>query len=418
MTPDSKQQGTQPWPHPWTFADVAKAKGDQGAFRPSRAAERAYERQLRGVAGQIKQALKNPRTAADTLRRYARTLEPWAQQSAANMMAGALRKNEQAWRSTAQRMGLDVRMFMATDLGHVVQQRISDNVALINSMVLEAADKVGGLVQESMSTGIRAEALADRIVQIGNVTASRARVIAATEVSKASTALTAARAASVGSEGYIWRTARDGDTRESHRAMEGKFVRWDSPPTLDGMTGHAGEFPNCRCYPEPVIANDAGKTLRAPIPTAQEEQKTGSHVLRSHWEKLPTSPVVPHMQGEALVGADKATFDLRKATDYVLSPDSPIGKHKARMFQSALGFGPEHAEELQRQVMGLLPVLPAARKTDGVDLYGERFNVLVPVTGANGKTVAVNTSWIYDRVKNTRRLAPRLVTMRVSEKKP
>jgi uncharacterized protein with gpF-like domain len=38
--------------------------------------------------------------------------------------------------------------------------------------------------------------------------------------------------------------------------MEGKFVTWDDPPTLDGMKGHAGQFPNCRCYPEPVIPED------------------------------------------------------------------------------------------------------------------------------------------------------------------
>ncbi|HBB8701832.1 TPA: phage head morphogenesis protein, partial [Escherichia coli] len=27
------------------------------------------------------------------------------------------------------------------------------------------------------------------------------------------------------------------------------------PPTLDGMTGHAGELPNCRCYKEIVFPN-------------------------------------------------------------------------------------------------------------------------------------------------------------------
>ena len=24
-------------------------------------------------------------------------------------------------------------------------------------------------------------------------------------------------------------------------------------PTLDGLTGHAGALPKCRCYPEPVV---------------------------------------------------------------------------------------------------------------------------------------------------------------------
>ncbi|HHZ9834772.1 TPA: phage minor head protein, partial [Klebsiella pneumoniae] len=36
----------------------------------------------------------------------------------------------------------------------------------------------------------------------------------------------------------------------SHRKMKDKFVRWDNPPTLDGMTGHAGCLPNCKCWAE------------------------------------------------------------------------------------------------------------------------------------------------------------------------
>jgi uncharacterized protein with gpF-like domain len=45
--------------------------------------------------------------------------------------------------------------------------------------------------------------------------------------------------------------------RESHKAMNGKFVRWDSPPTLsDGTTTHAGQIYNCRCYPDPVLPED------------------------------------------------------------------------------------------------------------------------------------------------------------------
>jgi len=90
-------------------------------------------------------------------------------------------------------------------------------------------------------------------MESGDVARSRALLIARTEVTRTATTLTQARAEHIGSEGYIWRTAGDGDVRPSHRAMNGKFVRWDSPPTLDNLTGHAGCVPNCRCYAEPVI---------------------------------------------------------------------------------------------------------------------------------------------------------------------
>lgn len=244
------------WNQPWAWADAAKSRAEASAFVPSRAAEKRYARQLKSVAGQVRHILatSSPADAERLLREYDKVLEPWARQTAATMTAGVQRKNAQAWRSIAGRMGLDMRALLnAPGIGAAVRDAIADNVSLIRSLVVGAADDVAALIRESLVTGTRAEDLAKRIAEIGEVSESRARTIARTEVSKAGTALTRARAESIGSEGYIWRTAGDTDTRDSHRAMEGKFVPWDSPPTLDGMTGHAGEFPNCRCYPEPVV---------------------------------------------------------------------------------------------------------------------------------------------------------------------
>ena len=244
------------WKQPWAWADAAKSRSDASAFSPSRTAEKRYARQLKSVAGQIRHILatSSPADAERLLREYDKVLEPWARQTAATMMAGVQRKNAQAWRAVAGRMGRDMRALMgAPGVGAAVQAAIADNVSLIRSLVVGAADDVAELIRESLVTGTRAEDLAARIAEIGEVSEKRARTIARTEVSKAGTALTRARAESIGSEGYIWRTAGDADTRDSHRAMEGVFVRWDSPPTLDGMTGHAGDVPNCRCYPEPVL---------------------------------------------------------------------------------------------------------------------------------------------------------------------
>ena len=79
-------------------------------------------------------------------------------------------------------------------------------------------------------------------------------LIARTEVARTASGLTEARARHVGSDGYFWRTAKDADVRDSHRQMEGKFVKWNEPPTLsDGTVTHAGQIYNCRCYAEPVI---------------------------------------------------------------------------------------------------------------------------------------------------------------------
>ncbi len=140
--------------------------------------------------------------------------------------------------------------------GAVMQSIIAEQVKYIKSLPLEAADRVYDIQNraiEAVVTGGRAEHFAKEIAASGDIAKSRADLIARTELGRATGALDQARALSIGSNGYIWRTAEDGDVRHSHREMEGKFVEWGKPPTLDGMTGHAGELPNCRCYKEIVF---------------------------------------------------------------------------------------------------------------------------------------------------------------------
>lgn len=405
-----------PWPNlTWSFADAAKARADRSPFTPSRAAELAYERQLRSVAGQVAnivQTAGRPEDAEELLRKYAELLDPWARQSAANMVLGVRRKNDQAWRNMAQRMGLDMRRFLSGDpLGQAVAERIDENARLIKTIVTGAADKVADLAREGMVTGVRADDMAGEIARVGQVSLSRARVIAHTEVSKASSALTRARAQSVGSEGYIWRTARDGDTRPSHRAMEGKFVPWGKPVLLDNMTGHAGEFPWCRCYPEPVIPmEDTRKTYAPALPTRSDERARGEAVPLSAWERSPGGEVIRHAPGELLPNADRAWVPEGKMANYVLNPDHPRGGHKAFVLREAVGMGREHADILGKRLLEGARDLPAIRHTNNE--YGEAFKVFTPVTGPNGKTVDVSATWIYDRDKITGKLStvPRLTT--------
>lgn len=417
-----QQKPAAPWPsRPWNFADVAKAKA--GAFTPSRAAERAYERKLKNVAGQVQTILAttaDPLMVEKLLREYASIVEPWAEAAAANMMAAAVKKNDQTWGNQAERMGLDMRRMLASSgIGQVVRERISENVRLIKDLALASAEGIRDIVQEAMVTGSRAEDLAKRIATVGEVSASRARTIARTEVSKAGTALTQARAQSFGSEGYIWRTARDGDTRDSHRAMEGKYVRWDSPPTIDTMKGHAGEFPNCRCYAEPVVPKgDKEGVYAPPLPTQAQERNAGEQKHLSQWERLETSRTVRHAPGEALANVDKAAFVPAKLTQYSMNPDNPVGRNKARVWKAALGLEKEHAPLVEKQIMAWLAHLPAVHHGNA-DAHGQRFRVKVPVTGLNGKTIDVITGWIYERNRKTGNLgtAPRLSTIYIDKAK-
>lgn len=240
---------------------------DEGNFRRTRYGVAEYERRLKAVARQIDNLIRgygagNLGTIESALRTYAHTLEPWAESVAEQMLQEVGRRDARVWARISQRMGASLREQIAsTPLGGLYRALMREQVGLITSLPLDAAQRVHELATGTLYSGARAPTLVDEIMRTGEVTRSRAMSIARTEVSRAATTLTQARAEYVGSDGYIWRTAADGDVRPSHRKMEGKFVRWSSPPTLDNLTGHAGALPNCRCFPEVVLPQEFRRVL-------------------------------------------------------------------------------------------------------------------------------------------------------------
>ncbi|WP_198080371.1 phage head morphogenesis protein, partial [Acinetobacter calcoaceticus] len=163
-------------------------------------------------------------------------------------------RDEKTWLIYAKDLSRGVReQIRNTDTGSVYQELLNEQVRLIKSLPLDAAQRIHDLSTRSLIEGNRSSEIAGLIMATGHVSRSRANTIARTEISRASCLFTQARAENLGSEGYTWRDSEDGDVRPSHKEQNGKFVYWNKPPTLDGMTAHAGCFPNCRCYPEPVI---------------------------------------------------------------------------------------------------------------------------------------------------------------------
>jgi hypothetical protein len=52
--------------------------------------------------------------------------------------------------------------------------------------------------------------------------------------------------------------------------------------------------------------------------------------------------------------AEKAVIDIRKLKDYCLDDNHPVGKHKARLFASALNLAQENADELQEVLLSAI----------------------------------------------------------------
>lgn len=170
------------------------------------------------------------------------------------MIAEVAARDLKTWTETSKEIGSLLRQEIAESaVGRAMRESLDRQTALITSLPTEAAQRVRDLTIEGISKGTRASEIAAKIMETGEVTKSRANLIARTETSGTATELTKARAESIGSTGYIWRTSGDSDVRPSHRKMAGQFVAWGDPPTLDGMTGHAGGLPNCRCWPDPVL---------------------------------------------------------------------------------------------------------------------------------------------------------------------
>lgn len=146
-----------------------------------------------------------------------------------------------------------------------IEIQIEENASLIKTLPTDVAKKVTKDIEEMALKGMRASEIAKVIrEQTDKHSRASAKLIARTEVSKTTTALTKARCDNLDLHWYVWRTAEDGDrVRKSHRIMEGVLVNWNEPPSPEALAGeksvgnyHAGNIWNCRCYPEPLIEID------------------------------------------------------------------------------------------------------------------------------------------------------------------
>lgn len=241
-----------------------RKRSTRSEWTRARKAEANYGRQLRKIARHVadivsayQDAPGSAEAIAAALDRYAGVIEGWAQATGKAMVAEVERRDYQTWKDISGEIGTRLRQEIASaPTGQAMREALDRQTALITSLPREAAERVRKVTLEAITTGRRAEDIAKEILATGEVTKSRAMLIARTEVSRTATELTKARAESIGSVGYTWATSGDSDVRESHRKMAGRFVAWDSPPTVDGMIGHAGQFPNCRCYPIPIIPDE------------------------------------------------------------------------------------------------------------------------------------------------------------------
>ncbi len=240
----------------------------------NRAVERRYSvaitRIMQGLQTELSR-IRSPFLIAAAIRRYARspTFRQAAEILARSMVTHVFSDGHKNWREAARAGSKGKAVYNAlqnelsrSQIGLTYDDLISRNAELIRSMPLHMADQVTHMVSRKSQAGLRPEAIMQDVLRAcPHLTKSHARLIARTESSKASTALTEARSREADLPWYVWRTGEDVRVRDSHRRMEGVLVNWDEPPSPEQLNNerktygsyHAGNIFNCRCYPEPLI---------------------------------------------------------------------------------------------------------------------------------------------------------------------
>lgn len=99
--------------------------------------------------------------------------------------------------------------------------------------------------------------------------------------------------------------------------------------------------------------------------------------------------------------AEHAVVDIRKLRDYRLNMEHIRGRHKARVFESALGLTVEEAEMLQEAL--LAAVNSEEAEAGDQDEYGQRYIVDFTMT-INEKSATIRSTWIIRKGEDFPRL--------------
>lgn len=108
-----------------------------------------------------------------------------------------------------------------------------------------------------------------------------------------------------------------------------------------------------------------------------------------------------------LPNAGRAVVEIEKLRDYALNPDHDEGKHKARVFRSALGFTGDDAERLRTMILDA--ALREEASLGKLTRHGQMYTLDFAVEGPRGE-VTVRTGWIVEHDTDF----PRLVTCYVN----
>lgn len=94
-----------------------------------------------------------------------------------------------------------------------------------------------------------------------------------------------------------------------------------------------------------------------------------------------------------LPNADRAVVNIAKLRNYSLNPTHEVGKHKARVFQAALGLTITDADWLRGEILRAAHISEA---TEGrLSPFGQTYLIDVIITHDN-RSALIRTTWIVE----------------------
>ena len=141
--------------------------------------ELKYGRQLRQISSYIDSIVKGFDVQDETvypsivtaLRKYADSLDMWARHASGKILMDVALRDERTWLIYAQDMSRGIKdQIRNTDIGAAYQKLLNDQVSLIKSLPLNAAQRIQDLSTRAVIEGGRSDEISGLIMAIGGVT--------------------------------------------------------------------------------------------------------------------------------------------------------------------------------------------------------------------------------------------------------
>ncbi len=106
------------------------------------------------------------------------------------------------------------------------------------------------------------------------------------------------------------------------------------------------------------------------------------------FNNVPSGGVVD--EGVDVIDNLDTDWTNKKLNEYLLNKDHPVGGSKAKWFDEALGFDKSNVDQLSNQIIfdekNAIPTVQTE--------YGQKYNQVISITGANGREIDVTFAWI------------------------